>query len=98
MVYCEIRRTARRTTTRERKEGYTGDIRGIDDFNDDLKEKAVACKTGEELIVFAEAEGVKLASEELIALAKAEGMKPTSDELEVISGDVSWSNASMSHA
>ena len=52
-------------------EGYKKMFEGL---SDDLKEKATACKT----------------AEELMELAKSEGIELTDEQLDTISGGVEW--------
>lgn len=45
----------------------------FEDLTPELKEKALACKTSEELIALAESEGIELSDEELEAVAGGKG-------------------------
>ena len=45
----------------------------FDDLSPELKEKALACQTAEELIALAEKEGVELTDEELEGIAGGRG-------------------------
>ena len=45
----------------------------FDDLSPELKEKALACKSGAELVELAEAEGISLSDEQLDAIAGGRG-------------------------
>ena len=51
----------------------------LDNLSDELKEKAKACKTVEELAELAASEGVELTTDQLEAIAGGKGWKGCSD-------------------
>ena len=57
----------------------------FEDLSPELKEKALACKTSEELIVLAQAEGIELSDEDLegspAAGADGSARRPTGTKL-----------------
>ena len=68
----------RSRTAVNRTEGHVMNIDNLD-LSPELREKAMACKTPEEMLALAKAEGYKLSEEELAAVSGGGGWSKNDD-------------------